>query len=104
MYAIRSYYGAIYVDKDFLLKDDEFRFYTALTLAATGLLTLLLYRDINTGFFDSFRLAIFQVVSIMTTTGFATTDFNLWSDSAKMVLLLVMFVGGCAGSTRNNFV
>ncbi|AAM04897.1 TPA: TrkH family potassium uptake protein [Methanosarcina acetivorans] len=93
------HYRAIYVDKDFLLKDDEFRFYTALTLAATGLLTLLLYRDINTGFFDSFRLAIFQVVSIMTTTGFATADFNFWSDSAKMVLLLIMFVGGCAGST-----
>lgn len=93
------HYRAIYVDKDFLLKDDEFRFYTALTLAATGLLTLLLYRDLDTGIFDSFRFSIFQVVSIMTTTGFATTDFNLWSESAKMVLLLVMFVGGCAGST-----
>ncbi|MDY9925399.1 TrkH family potassium uptake protein [Methanosarcina sp.] len=93
------HYRAIYVDKDFLLRDDEFRFYTALTLAATGLLTLLLYRDLGTGLFDSFRLSIFQVVSIMTTTGFATTDFNLWSESGKMVLLLVMFVGGCAGST-----
>ncbi|MDD3245595.1 MAG: TrkH family potassium uptake protein [Methanosarcina sp.] len=93
------HYRAIYVDKDFLLKDDEFRFYTALTLAATGLLTLLLYRDLGTGLFDSFRLSIFQVVSIMTTTGFATTDFNLWSESGKMVLLLVMFIGGCAGST-----
>jgi trk system potassium uptake protein TrkH len=93
------HYRAIYVDKKFLIKDDEFRFYAALTLAATGLLTLLLYRDLDTGLFDSFRFSIFQIVSIMTTTGFATTDFNLWSESAKMVLLLVMFVGGCAGST-----
>jgi trk system potassium uptake protein len=93
------HYRAIYVDKKLLLNDDEFRFYTALVLSATGLLTLLLWRDMDTGSFDSFRLAIFQVVSIITTTGFATTDFNLWSDSAKMVLVLVMFVGGCAGST-----
>lgn len=93
------HYRAIYVDKNFLLKDDEFRFYAALVLSATGLLTLLLYRDLNTGLFDSFRFSIFQVVSIMTTTGYATTDFNLWSESGKMVLLLVMFIGGCAGST-----
>jgi trk system potassium uptake protein TrkH len=93
------HYRAIYVDKDFLFKDDEFKFYTALVLSASGLLTFLLYRDLGTGLFDSFRFSIFQVVSIITTTGFATTDFNLWSDSAKMVLLLVMFIGGCAGST-----
>jgi trk system potassium uptake protein TrkH len=93
------HYRAIYIDKKFLLKDDEFRFYTALVLSATGLLTFLLWRDIGTGSFDSFRLAIFQVVSITTTTGFATADFNLWSESAKMVLIMVMFIGGCAGST-----
>ena len=90
------HYRAIYVDRDFLLKDDEFRFYTALVLSAR--LTLL-WRDLNTGFFDSFRLAIFHVVTIMTSTGFAIADFNLWSESSKMVILLVMFIGGCAGST-----
>lgn len=93
------HYRAIYVDKDFLLKDDEFRFYTALVLATTGLLTLLLYRDLDTGLFNSFRFSIFQVISIMTSTGFATADFNLWSESGKTVLLLLMFIGGCAGST-----
>lgn len=41
----------------------------------------------------------FQVVSIMTTTGFSTEDFELWSDFAKAVLLLAMFIGGCAGAT-----
>jgi len=93
------HYRAIYVDKDYLLKDEEFRFYTSIILSASGLLTILLWRDLGTGIFDSFRLAIFQVVTIMTSTGYATTDFNLWSESAKMVLLLVMFIGGCAGST-----
>lgn len=93
------HYRAIYIDKNLLLKDDEFRFYAALVLSATGVLTILLWLNMDTGAFDSFRLAIFQVVSIITTTGFATTDFNLWPDSAKMVLILVMFIGGCAGST-----
>ena len=93
------HYRAIYIDKKFLFKDDEFRFYTVLVLSATAILAILLWRDMGTGFFNSFRFAIFQIVSIMTSTGFATTDFNLWSDSAKMVLIVVMFIGGCAGST-----
>lgn len=93
------HYRAIYVGKNILFRDEEFRFYTAVILASSGLLTLLLWRDLNTGLFDSFRFAIFQIVSIITTTGFATADFNLWSESSKMVLILVMFIGGCAGST-----
>lgn len=93
------YYRAINVDKDLLFKDEEFRFYSALILAASGLLTFLLWRDLGTNLSDSFRFAIFQVVTIMTSTGFATTDFNLWPESAKMILIIVMFIGACAGST-----
>ncbi len=51
------------------------------------------------GFSETVRHAAFQVSSIITTTGFATTDFALWSDFSKAVLLLLMFIGGCAGST-----
>ena len=51
------------------------------------------------GFADALRHAAFQVGSIITTTGFATTDFNLWSGSCKTVLVLLMFIGACAGST-----
>ncbi len=50
-------------------------------------------------FSDALRNAAFQVASIATTTGYATTDFNLWPGLSKMILLLLMFVGGCAGST-----
>jgi trk system potassium uptake protein TrkH len=53
----------------------------------------------NTHGFDSIRLGLFQVISINTGTGFTTTDFNAWPDAARMVLFLLMFVGGCAGST-----
>ncbi len=48
---------------------------------------------------DSLRYSAFQVSSILTTTGFATTDFNLWPDFSKAILLMLMFIGGCAGST-----
>lgn len=48
---------------------------------------------------DSIRYAVFQVASIMTTTGFSTADYDLWPTFAKTILFLLMFVGGCAGST-----
>lgn len=48
---------------------------------------------------DSLRHASFQVASIMTTTGFSSVDFNLWPEFSKAVLVLLMFIGGCAGST-----
>ncbi|WP_321429106.1 TrkH family potassium uptake protein [uncultured Methanolobus sp.] len=93
------HYRTLYTDKKSLVKDDEFKFYTAVTLVATALLTFSLWNDMGETILTSFRYAVFQVVSIMTTTGFATVDFNLWADSAKIVLLAVMFIGGCAGST-----
>lgn len=49
--------------------------------------------------FEALRHASFQVASIITTTGFSTIDFDLWSSSAKVVLVLLMFIGACAGST-----
>ncbi len=48
---------------------------------------------------EALRQSLFQVVSIMTTTGFATADYNLWPPLSKTVLIVLMFVGGCAGST-----
>ncbi len=53
------------------------------------------YRSVG----ETVRQASFQVSSIITTTGYATTDFNLWPAFAKAILLLLMFIGGCAGST-----
>ncbi|MDF1533631.1 MAG: TrkH family potassium uptake protein [Methanosarcinaceae archaeon] len=93
------HYKTLYVNKKIFLKDNEFKFYATIVLFATGLLTILLWRDMDYTIFDSLRYAVFQVVSIVTTTGFATIDFNLWSDSARMVLFIVMFIGGSAGST-----
>ena len=93
------HYKTLYVGKKSLLKDNEFKFYASIVLFATGLLAILLWRDMDYSVFNSLRYAVFQVISIVTTTGYATIDFNLWSDSGRMVLFTLMFIGGSAGST-----
>jgi trk system potassium uptake protein TrkH len=93
------HYRMFYVDKGSLLKDDEFKFYTLIVAIATLILTLLLFKDHLYGLDTSFRYSVFQVLSILTTTGYATVDFNQWADSGRMILFIVMFFGGCAGST-----
>ena len=55
--------------------------------------------NLNLTFGTSLKDAYFQVSSIMTTTGFATADFNLWPTFSKTILIILMFIGGCAGST-----
>ena len=63
---------------------------------ATIVLAITIRASVGSG--DLFRTALFQVLSIITTTGFASVDFQLWNDQAKAVLLGLMFIGGCAGS------
>jgi len=83
-------------DVRILVFDDEFRAYAGVVAVATGLLVLALGTD--DGVLTTVRRALFQTLSILTTTGFASVDFQLWSEQAKMVLLVLMFIGGCAGS------
>jgi trk system potassium uptake protein len=81
-------------------RNEEFRFYLALSGLAIMLITLVnLYRGVYGHFGDSLRASAFQVVSILTTTGFGTADFDQWPAVAKAMLVALMFVGGCAGST-----
>lgn len=81
-------------------QDEETRFYLWMlgiaALAVTG--SLLFYGQIG-GMHDSVRAAAFQVVSISTTTGFATADYDQWANFPKILLVALMFIGGCAGST-----
>ena len=56
-------------------------------------------RHLFVGAEETIRMAAFQVSSIISTTGYATTDFNLWPNLSKNILLILMFIGGCAGST-----
>ena len=99
-----------------LIRDEEFRVYVVVVLAASLLLGGFLHQFsqepgqaylegapgdavLNQANIETIaRKSIFQVLTIVTGAGFATDDFNLWNDSSKMVLLVLMFLGGCAGS------
>lgn len=79
--------------------DREFRFYVLiLCFSILVVFGFLLFQEGGI-WLHKFEDAMFQVVSIMTTTGFATVDFDRWPPVCKYILLLLMFVGGCAGST-----
>ena len=84
--------------RDFSLvaADEEFRAYTGVILVATIVLVPAIWGTVASA--DVVRTALFQVLSIITTTGYASVDFQLWSDQAKAILLGLMFIGGCAGS------
>ena len=89
-----------------LLADVEWRTYMGIILIATGL--VMAFGIANNDFpaetfaakvSDSFRYGLFQVVAIVTTTGYGTHDFDAWNHCARGMLFALMFVGGCAGST-----
>ncbi len=78
--------------------DEELRLYFGIILAAIVLIVLDIH-DLYGSLEESIRHAAFQVGSIITTTGYATTDFDLWPSFSKTLLLCLMVVGACAGST-----
>lgn len=83
-------------------KNTELRVYFCIIAAATGLIMLNIqpiYHSVG----KCFRYAVFQVASIMTSTGFATADYNNWPLFSQMILLLLMFIGACGGSTGGGF-
>ncbi|WP_138004679.1 TrkH family potassium uptake protein [Halalkalirubrum salinum] len=84
-----------------LLKNQEFHFYIGVFVLASALISMLLAFDaeINYGLEETVRHAAFNAASILTTTGYASADFALWSPGATYVLFLLMFIGGMVGST-----
>ncbi len=81
-----------------LFGNEEFRFYlTIITIFSLFLFYFLFNTQANT-FSDSLRDSVFQILSILTTTGFSSTDFALWAVPAQAIIFAIMFIGGCAGS------
>lgn len=83
-------------------KMEEVRWYLGIILVAVVIITantLTFY----SGFFESLKHAFFQVSSIITTTGYSTVNFDLWPELSKTVLVLLMIIGACAGSTGGGF-
>ncbi|MFD1645525.1 TrkH family potassium uptake protein [Haloarchaeobius litoreus] len=94
-------YSVVGGDLNRIRRSEEFRFYLGLLVAISAVMVGLLAVDAR---FDgtaeeTLRHGVFQTVSIVTTTGYASTDFELWSAPAKQILLLCMFIGGMSGST-----
>lgn len=81
-----------------VFKNEEVRAYLGIIAATTIIITFNIMYIYETPL-KSFRYAAFQVASVITTTGFATADYNLWPELSKCLLLMVMIVGACAGST-----
>jgi len=85
--------------KFIFFKDIESRVFLGTILFFSLLIAFDVWGDVYDSFFKAFRYSSFQVVSIITTTGYATADFELWPGMSQLILFIAMFIGACAGST-----
>lgn len=93
-----AYYFILFRQIKRALHMEEVRYYFLVIFASTAIIFISLLQDAM-HMADALRHSAFQVASIITTTGFSTADFDLWSQTSKTVLVLLMFIGACAGST-----
>ncbi len=82
-----------------IFRNEEFRYYTIFTLGFTAITAVILYLTSDLGAERAFRDSLFQVVTLITTTGFATADYLEWTPFLGVLLFAAMFFGGSAGST-----
>lgn len=80
-------------------KNEELKYFLIAILGATVIITFNILKLNNGNFIQSLRESAFQVSTVVSTTGYATTDFNLWPTLSKFILILLMFMGAMAGST-----
>lgn len=93
-----AYYLILFGKVKKALAMEEVRAYFGIIFVATGIIFYNIL-DTSKGIFDALTHAAFQVGSIITTTGFSSTDFDLWPQTSHTILVLLMFIGACAGST-----
>ena len=96
------YYFLLIRKISYIYKNTELKVYLGIIIASSATIAVNVYNLYeNLGL--SIRHAFFQVSSIITSTGFATVDFNKWPEFSKMLIIMLMFVGACAGSTGGGF-
>jgi len=96
------FYHMVKREWEVVRSNTEFKWYIGFVLVFCGAVSFnLWYNHTYDGFWNDLRHGVFQVVSVLTTTGFTTTDYELWPQAAQMFLLTVCFVGACAGSTTS---
>ena len=93
-----AYYLILFGQIRNAFKMEEVRVFLAVVFAAIILITIDISKMYNS-IFDALTYAAFQVASLVSSTGFATTDFDMWPGFSKTILVLLMFMGACAGST-----
>ena len=93
-----AYYLILFHQFKKAISMEEVRYYFLVILASIAIICVDI-RNYYESFSEVLRHAAFQVGSLITTTGFSTTDFNLWPQTSKTILVLIMFIGACAGST-----
>ena len=93
-----AFYLALFGEIKKALTLEEVRTYLFIILIASAIIIIDII-DISKGLFEAITQAVFQVASIITTSGFATTDFDIWPQTSKVVIVALMFCGACAGST-----
>ncbi|MDO4866107.1 MAG: TrkH family potassium uptake protein [Clostridia bacterium] len=93
------YYFLLHRNWKAALGNSELRCYVGILLGVTGIVALNIMPLYNGSFFTALRYSFFQASSIMTTTGYATADFDLWPQLSRTLLVILMFIGASAGST-----
>jgi trk system potassium uptake protein TrkH len=82
-----------------VLRSDEFKFYVTLVFLLAAIITFTIFSKTDYNLEESFRYGTFQMISILTTTGYVTDDYTSWSNGLTMIFFILLFVGACAGST-----
>jgi len=94
------YLKFIHGDRSSIIKDDQIKLFTLIIIFLIGLTTLWLQKNsLHEDLLLSFRLSAFNITSILTGTGYTSTNYNTWGSFGLVIMIIIMFIGGCAGST-----
>tara|TARA_Y100000590_G_scaffold143329_1_gene164508 strand:- start:2850 stop:4298 length:1449 start_codon:yes stop_codon:yes gene_type:complete len=93
------YLQVIHGQKNSILKDDQIRLFFIILIIIIFCTVLWLINNQSLDFYSSFRIAIFNIISILTGTGYSSSNFSNWGSFGLVIMIVIMFVGGCAGST-----
>jgi trk/ktr system potassium uptake protein len=93
------HYFAFHGKFDFIKKNTEFRVYISFILIAASIVTLIHLAHVNFHWTESIQQSLFHVTSLVTTTGYVSSDYESWAPFSRMLFFALLFIGGCAGST-----
>ena len=93
------HYHMLHRKFDVVKRNDEFKFYGIVLIVLSFVVAIILLLSNYGSVEKSFRDSLFQVVSIVTTTGYVTSDYEIWGSFFQILFFLLLFIGGCAGST-----